>query len=88
MAKKQTVDTDLFAQTEAPSAPVDVDQPDPVKAYGVGLKISEWGKIESIAKLLGIKRHEVAVWAIRDFLRRWDKGEIQTKTKQTLPGQQ
>ena len=63
------------------------EQPeDPVKAYGIGLRVSEWETIDQIANDLGMNRHAVALWALRDFLKRYDAGEIQTVTQKTLPG--
>ena len=59
---------------------------DRVKARGIGLKRSEWERIDEIAKEMGIKPHAVALWALKDFLRRYDAGEIQTVTQKTLPG--
>jgi len=68
----------VFTKTEEPE--------DKVKAVGVGLKDSEWQRLAAIAKELGMKRHELACWALRDFMRRFEAGEIQTKTQKTLPG--
>jgi len=75
-AGKQTAE-----QTPEAEAPEDR-----VKAYGVGLKISEWERIEEIAAELGKKRHAVALYALRDFIRRYDAGEIGTVTQKSLPG--
>ena len=66
------------------------DQPqggakDPVKAYGVGLRESEWRKIESIAKELRVTKHGLAAWALKAFLKQWEEGEIETETKPSLP---
>jgi hypothetical protein len=76
----------LFKKTE-PEQPQDADQPkDEVKSYGVGLRESEWKQYEAIAAELGQTKHKVAAYALRDFLRRWEAGEIQTETKPSLPG--
>ena len=88
MAKRAELDpkkaADLYGKTES-------DQPqakttDEVKSSGVGLRESEWAKVDAIAAELGQTRHKVAAYALRDFLRRWDAGEIQTETKPSLPG--
>lgn len=59
--------------------------PDPVKAVGVALRESEWARFAEIAGELSMTRHELACWALRDFVKRWEAGEIPTKTKRTLP---
>jgi hypothetical protein len=74
----------LFEKTES-------EQPqesptDEVKSCGVGLRESEWAKIDAIAAELGQTRHSVAAYALKDFLKRWDAGEIRTETKPSLPG--
>ena len=58
---------------------------DPVESTGVGLRTSEWKRLEKIANELGETRHAVAAYAIRDFIRRYEAGEIQTETRPTLP---
>ena len=59
---------------------------DKVTSFGIGLKKSEWKRIDEIAHSLGMTKHGVAMWALKDFLRRYDAGEIQTVTQRTLPG--
>ena len=59
---------------------------DPVEATGVGLRASEWKRLEKIANELGETKHAVATYAIRDFMRRYEMGEIETQTRKTLPG--
>ena len=79
MAKDKPDMSNIFAKTEP-------DAKDEVKSSGVGLRESEWAKVDAIAAELGQTRHKVAAYALRDFLRRWDAGEIQTETKPSLPG--
>jgi len=76
---------DPLRRTE-PAQPQEEEQPDPVQPVGIGLKTSEWERMQEIADELGIKRHALAMWALRDFMQRYEAGEIQTETKKTLPG--
>lgn len=81
MAKKQSIDPDLFAKTEAPPAKGD----DPVKAVGVGLRASEWARLQAIADELQVSRHELAMFIMRDWLKRYEAGERpKTRTKKEL----
>jgi len=81
---------DLFAEDNqaAPTKPQEAapELDDPVGAYGVGLRASEWAQFDAIAAEMGANRHKVAAWALRDFLKRYQAGEIQTVKKPTLPG--
>ena len=61
-------------------------QLDPIKVSGVGIRESEWQQLEAIAGEMGISKHALAAYAVRDFLKRWEAGEIQTKTRSYLPG--
>lgn len=63
-------------------------QDDKVKAFGVGLPESEWAAFEAIAERMGVSRYDLAVWALRDFMRRYGAGElpVKTVTRETLPG--
>jgi hypothetical protein len=69
------------AQPEKPEAP-----PDPVKPRGVGLKTSEWLEFDKIARELGMRPHALALWALRDFVKRYQAGQIKTKTSKKLEG--
>lgn len=87
MAKKQTSGLDELFQRTEPAEPQAQEQPeDPVRAIGIGLKVSEWALMEEIATEMGVTRHALAMWALRDFMQRYDAGEIQTQTRPTLPG--
>jgi hypothetical protein len=59
---------------------------DPVKPRGIGLRASEWQRIDAIADELGTNVHALMLWALRDFVKRYEAGEIETMTKKTLPG--
>lgn len=89
MAKRDTLKSvDLsnpLAKTEPGPTQPEVRE-DPVKSQGVGLKISEWTHFEAIAAELGLTRHKLALWVMRDFMARYDRGEIETVTKKRLPG--
>ena len=73
------------ADRKQPTQAAEADQ-DPVTAKGIGLRASEWAQFEAIAEEMGSNRHAVAAWALRDFLKRYEAGEIQTVKKPTLPG--
>ena len=85
MAKKPTGITGLITSRPGPPPPPEPAKPDPVKAWGVGLRTSEWERIRAIAKTLDMNPHELAVWALRDFLARYEAGEIPLQTKPSLP---
>ncbi len=88
MTKRTPLDpkkaADMFSKTEI-EQPQDEILKNPVKAYGVGLRVSEWQQIETIAGEMGMTKHALAAYALKDFLKRWDAGEIQTETKPSLP---
>lgn len=99
MAKKASIETNLFARTEptpTPSAdPLPLpetarkrrrkDASDPIKSYGIGLRSSEWAKFAAIAEQLGQNYHDLGVYVLLDFMARWDRGERPpTETKQVL----
>ena len=84
MAKKQQDLGDIFKRTEQPGQ--EPEQPNPVKARGVGLRQSEWWEMEGIAEEFGMTVHELSVYAIRYFLNKFHAGEVQTETRKTLSG--
>jgi len=75
----------ILAKTETGKPAVELPL-DPVRARGVGLRLSEWKRITEIAGELGMNTHELSVWALRYFIRQYAAGEIETETKKTLPG--
>jgi hypothetical protein len=79
MAKKSGLD-DIFKKTERTGV-----KSDPVKPRGVGLKISEWERLDVIAQELGATSHKLATHAIREWIARYTKGEVETVTAQRLP---
>lgn len=87
MAKKQrpTGLEEIFRKTEPPAGALPEQPDDPITATGIGLRKSEWIRLEGIAKEMGMKKHALAAWALRDFLRRYKAGEIQTENRPTLP---
>ena len=82
---KQSDMSNIFKKTE-PEGPSESKTDDKVKAGGIGLKSSEWQRYEDIADELGMTRHALATYALRDFLKRYGAGEIQTETRPRLPG--
>jgi hypothetical protein len=98
MAKKQDLglnnisglDNPLRKTEPAETKTTERKQPDPVKPRGIGLRLSEWQRLAAIGQELGgQKANRLAAWAIRDFMRRFEAGEIETKTetRRKLPGQ-
>ncbi len=76
MAKSKRIETNVFAKTE------DIDR---VKSWGVGLKLSEWARFDELAEELGTTRHKLARYALRDFLRRYERGELPIEQRSHLP---
>lgn len=74
MAKKKSTGLDdIFRKTEKPAG-----EPNPV---GVVLTAEELGQLDSIAREMGVSRHKILQYAVRDLLRRWEAGERpRTKT--------
>lgn len=83
MVKRPSLNTEqaagLFHVTDKTKAG---GKDDKVTPKAVGVTISEYEKIKAIATELGVKPHAVMLYAVRDFLRRWDAGERpKTKTR-------
>lgn len=72
------------AAPEPPTAPTPPPDEDRVKARGIGLKSSEWAAVDEIAAHLGMTPHSLAAHALRDWLKRWAAGEIETTTAPRL----
>jgi len=70
--------------TEQPKGPGLEPKKDTIKVRGVGLKASEWARLDIIAKELNMKAHALSLWALRDFIRRYEAGEIATKQTKKL----
>jgi hypothetical protein len=87
MAKKQDDQATIGGirlHTEAPKKLEPEPAPDPIKPRGVGLKQSEWERFDRIAAELGMNSHKLSLWALRDFIRRYEAGEIETKQSKRL----
>lgn len=83
MARQKPDLTGVFIKTE-PEQPKVKDK---IKPVGIGLKISEWERIEEIGGELGVNRHMLAAWVLRDFIERYEAGyrpPTKTKTKTIL----
>ena len=53
-----------------------INPEDPVSQRGLGMRLSEWEKYQSMADELGLSSvNALAVWVLRDFIKRWDAGE-------------
>src|SRR5690606_22781992 len=92
MAKKPNLDNPL-ARTEPQAKPAPGpgkarrrrDPNNPVSSVGVGLRASEWQRLQEIAaELGGVGLHPLMQWVLRDFIRRYDAGEARPKTETTV----
>lgn len=81
MAKKKPVIDDLFKRTTDQPQPAKAD---PITARGVGLKLSEWQEIETLAEGLNMTPHALAVYLLRYGMTDLRAGKIKTKTTTTL----
>lgn len=81
MAKAKPSVKGLFDKTEgtADQAPQDI-----IKARGVGLKESEWARLETIAGELDITLHAVSAYLLRYGLKAYDQGKIKPEQKKTM----
>ena len=48
--------------------------PDETAPLGVGVTQAEGERLTEIAAALGVNRHSLLVWIVRDFIRRYDEG--------------
>lgn len=77
--------TNIFARTQSDQAAPDSPADDPVKPIGVGLRASEGRRLTEIAGELGVNRHALLLWLVRDFIRRYEAGERpETETRRVL----
>ena len=90
MAKKRTeLDADEgagffdtnYQEVRTPSQAADLEFDDSVDNYSVGLRVSEWQRLDAIAVEMGITRNKAAAWALRSFLKQYEAGDIQTISK-------
>jgi hypothetical protein len=56
-------------------------EPNDIQAVGIGLKVYEWERFTEIAEELGMNRHKLAMKIMRDWLEKWERGEIPIETK-------
>lgn len=87
--QRQTMNVDLtnpLAKTE-PTLPQAQPETKPkTKSTGIALLPEEWARFEVIAAELGLNRHRLGQWVLRDFITRYERGEIETVVKKRLPG--
>jgi hypothetical protein len=90
MAKKRTeLDADEgagyfdtnYQEARTPPQAADLEFDDSADSYRVGLRDSEWQRVDAIAAEMGITRNKVAAWALRSFLKQYEAGDIQTVKK-------
>lgn len=90
--KRQRINPQEAASLYKPTGPrpddTQPDQADPVQSKGVGLRASEWARLKRAAEELGTNRNSLVGWALREFLKRYEAGElpVRTETRRTLPG--
>ncbi len=96
MPKRAKVDAegaaDLFAPTTPqPAQPGEKQEKikDPVQPRGVGLRESEWRKVDRLAQELGMKPGSLAAFALRYFIAAYDRGlvELENRPRPKLPGE-
>lgn len=78
------------AETPEPAAAPAARGGDPVKAIGVGLRVSEAAELEAIAAELGVPRSGLMAWVLRRFLADYRAGRVtlpplETVTQTRLP---
>lgn len=54
---------------------------DKIKPVGVGLKASEWERVQKIAEKEDISPHALTRYAILKFIQMYEKGEITIETE-------
>src|SRR5512141_423522 len=73
------IDSTVPPQTTEPEAPrtgKHTRNPhNPYKSMGVELRVSEWNELQGLSEELGVGLPELAVWILRDFLKRWRAGD-------------
>ena len=72
---------------EAAAAPAPRAKPrggDPVKAIGVGLRVSEAAELEAIAAGLGVPRSGLMAWVLRRFLEDYRAGRVTLPPLETV----
>ena len=87
MAKKtddEAIVSGIRLHTEQPKELEPEPVKDKIKVRGVGLRTSEWARLDAIAKELNMKAHALSLWTLRDFIKRYEAGEIATKQSKKL----
>ena len=68
----------------APAARPKARGGDPVKAIGVGLRVSEAAELEAIAAGLGVPRSGLMAWVLRRFLEDYRAGRVTLPPLETV----
>lgn len=89
MAKKTTDLSNPFTRTEPAPQPERGrrrDPSDPIRSKGVGLRTSEWERLQALADGLGVELHPLCVWLLRHGLAELEAGRLTptTETKTVL----
>ena len=83
MAKKKIIIDTPFARTEPAPQPTP-EAPGKTTPLGVVLTAAEQARLQEIADALGMSRHKLLQYAVRDWLQRFEAGEIPTETRPAL----
>ena len=86
MAKKDDYGIGGIKLITEPAEPKPAEA-DPIRPRGIGLRVSEWKRLTQIGQELGMKPHALVMVIIRDWVKRYEAGEIKTETGRRLPGQ-
>ena len=87
MAKKDKVNAAFQTIMQGDEKQRRENKTDNERPVGVRLAVTEIERLDAAAKDLGVSRHEVMQYALRDFLIKFERGErptVQEKTVYTL----
>jgi hypothetical protein len=83
VAKKQTINTNIFAKTEPAEQPEKKEKPKRTP-LGVQLTQAEITALDEIKEEFGVNRHVLLQMAVRYFLDQYKAGNIKTESKKVV----
>jgi metal-responsive CopG/Arc/MetJ family transcriptional regulator len=81
MAKKEKVNTTYQLTTGAQKQTAKAEKVNPV---GVALAADVLSRLDQIATEVGVNRHLLMIYAIKDFIKRYEQGERPRTTKKEI----